>query len=185
MAAVGELSVPRIIDAVAAGRAGDVAELFFEYVAATLVETGHRAPASVAGLPAALHQVCLDPTAGHAVLLLALLDGGAVGCLGLRSGGGDTGQVCRLYVRPAHRGSGLGRALMAQLHTVAGEAGYRRLTLDVLPTRTGAIALYRDLGYGDCPPRDDQLVALGLDLRPAKPNPVAVHELDRTGVFGR
>jgi GNAT superfamily N-acetyltransferase len=51
-----------------------------------------------------------------------------------------------LYVRPEHRGLGLGRALLARLAAVAVERGYRRLEWNVLDWNAPALGFYRRLG---------------------------------------
>lgn len=51
-----------------------------------------------------------------------------------------------LYVRPAHRGAGLGRALLAALAGVCVERGYGRLEWAVLDWNAPALAFYRSLG---------------------------------------
>ncbi|MHA6627811.1 N-acetyltransferase family protein [Pseudonocardia sichuanensis] len=51
-----------------------------------------------------------------------------------------------LFVRPAHRGSGLGRALLAALAGVCAERGYARLEWQVLDWNEPSIGFYRALG---------------------------------------
>lgn len=51
-----------------------------------------------------------------------------------------------LYVSPAHRGRGLGRALLAALAAVCAERGYGRLEWSVLDWNTPAVDFYRALG---------------------------------------
>ena len=51
-----------------------------------------------------------------------------------------------LYVTPAARGSGAGRALLATLAQVCVERGYARLELSVLDWNSSAIGFYRRLG---------------------------------------
>lgn len=51
-----------------------------------------------------------------------------------------------LYVSPAHRGSGLGRQLMATLARVCVERGYPRMEWTVLDWNTPAIDVYRHVG---------------------------------------
>jgi len=51
-----------------------------------------------------------------------------------------------LFVRPAHRGSGLGRALLAALAAVCTERGYARLEWQVLDWNEPSIGFYKSLG---------------------------------------
>jgi GNAT superfamily N-acetyltransferase len=51
-----------------------------------------------------------------------------------------------LYVRPEHRGGGLGRALLATLAQVCAGRGYSRLEWSVLDWNSPAIGFYKSLG---------------------------------------
>jgi GNAT superfamily N-acetyltransferase len=51
-----------------------------------------------------------------------------------------------LYVRPAHRGGGHGRALLAELAAECLRRGYSRLQWSVLDWNTPSIEFYRRLG---------------------------------------
>jgi GNAT superfamily N-acetyltransferase len=51
-----------------------------------------------------------------------------------------------LYVRPAHRGSGLGKALLQHLGRLAVERGCGRFEWSVLDWNANAIAFYESLG---------------------------------------
>lgn len=51
-----------------------------------------------------------------------------------------------LYVRPIHRGSGYGKALLARLAAICVERGYARLEWAVLDWNEPAIGFYQSLG---------------------------------------
>ncbi len=51
-----------------------------------------------------------------------------------------------LFVLPEHRGTGLGRALLARLAQIAVERGYRRVEWWVLDWNAPSIAFYKSLG---------------------------------------
>jgi GNAT superfamily N-acetyltransferase len=80
-------------------------------------------------------------------LYLARLGWSAAGCVGLRPLGPTIGEVKRLYVAPAARQQGLGRALMARLLADARAIGYHRIRLGTLEEMTAAQALCRTLGF--------------------------------------
>ena len=95
-------------------------------------------------------------------LLIAVPDGPRstpahpAGCIALRplpTLGRAVCEMKRMYVRPEARGRGLGRALAAQLIQDARNAGYTLMKLDsdTDPRFDAACALYRRLGFANCP----------------------------------
>jgi GNAT superfamily N-acetyltransferase len=150
------LATVTVTSAFPASRSGDAAALVFEYMAATQAENGRPVPSGIAGLPAVLRRECSslqDVYRPPGVFLIAGLAGQPVGCAGLSAlPGGRTAEVRRLYVRPAHRGSGIARTLMGHAHDHAARHGMTRLILDVLPARTAVVSFYRRLGYTETEP---------------------------------
>lgn len=145
------MSAIEITGAFPAGRLADARALVFEYMAATVAETsGRAAPAQAADLPRVLRAECADLAGVYrspGTLLLAYSDGVPVGCAGLVDRGGHTAEVKRLYVRPACRGAGIARELMARIHSHAARHGITTLLLDVMRSRTQVIEFYQRLGY--------------------------------------
>jgi ribosomal protein S18 acetylase RimI-like enzyme len=72
---------------------------------------------------------------------------------------GHRGWINYLAVAPAHRGAGLGRALMAEAERVLTEAGCPKVNLQLRRGNDEALAFYEALGYV----RDDA-VSLGRRL---------------------
>ncbi len=95
------------------------------------------------------------------IFLVAVDEGDAlIGCGGIRrleSGGidGHRYEVKHLYLRPAARGRGLGRALLAQLEGRARDFGATELVLDTNASLEAAGGLYRSSGYSDIPHYND------------------------------
>ncbi len=100
--------------------------------------------------PASRHAIDLEALAAPNVrLLIARLDGVAVGCVGLALGEPGQAEIKRLFVQPAARGRGIGRALMAQLEWLAAEEGVSLLQLETGVKQPEALSLYRALGYAE------------------------------------
>ena len=79
--------------------------------------------------------------------LLARLNGEAVGIVMTKPHSGDMCEMNRMFVRPAARGHGVGRALVGALLDAARDLGYKRMMLAGGTRHTEALALYRSLGF--------------------------------------
>jgi ribosomal protein S18 acetylase RimI-like enzyme len=84
----------------------------------------------------------------------------AVACGGLRriasTPAGDTRyEVKHLFVSPAGRGAGLGRALLMELETRARSFGADEVVLDTNASLAAAGSLYRSSGYESIEPYND------------------------------
>lgn len=80
-------------------------------------------------------------------LFLAMDGTTAAACIALRRFDAVSGEVKRLYVRPAYRGHRLGDRLAAVVIEAARAVGYRRLLLDTLDHMHAARALYARAGF--------------------------------------
>jgi GNAT superfamily N-acetyltransferase len=70
---------------------------------------------------------------------------GVVGCAGLRRLGDDIAEVASLYVRPACRGQGISRLLLAGVEDLARGRGFTAVRLTAVDPRTAR--LYASRGY--------------------------------------
>jgi putative acetyltransferase len=120
-------------------------ELFLEYTAAIGVDLEYQGfTAELAALPL----LYMPP---HGALLVARINDETAGCVALRRIDEYTGEMKRLYVRPAFRSWGLGRHLIGETIQAARRAGYTTLRLDMLPSMAAAQGLYRSLGFSEIP----------------------------------
>lgn len=101
-------------------------------------------------------------------LLLAKQGTEAAGCVGMRPLDAERCEMKRLYVRPAYRGTGLGRRLAETAIAAARAAAYRSILLDTLPAMREARAPYYDNAAigSEC---------LELSVRPAAPSAPPSH----------
>ena len=86
------------------------------------------------------------------VLLLAEMEDGLAGCVGVRALGEDICELKRLYIRDAYRGRRLGLRLTEAAMNAARGMSYTAIRLDTLPEMQAAQRLYESLGFrGNAP----------------------------------
>ncbi|MGC5310230.1 GNAT family N-acetyltransferase [Micromonospora zamorensis] len=83
--------------------------------------------------------------------LAVVVNGRAVACGGLQSLDAETGEIKRMYVRPAYRGRGIARQLVAALEECAFRQGHSVVCLETGTYLPAAIALYTSCGYEQIP----------------------------------
>ncbi|WP_346538656.1 GNAT family N-acetyltransferase [Micromonospora sp. DPT] len=83
--------------------------------------------------------------------LAVVLDGRAVACGGIQSLDATTGELKRMYVRPAYRGRGIARQLLTALEELAFQRGHSVVCLETGVYLPAAIGLYTSSGYEPIP----------------------------------
>ena len=96
----------------------------------------------------ALHGDCAPPSG---CLLLAWVDGQALGTLGFKPCGNGDAEMVHMFVSPAAQRQGLGRMLVERLLDQARQQGYTRMRLETGPRQIAAQKLYISLGFETIP----------------------------------
>jgi GNAT superfamily N-acetyltransferase len=110
-----------------------------------------------------IDQVLLDEPSDDLVMLVASEDDKPLGCLGLRLTIAPFAEVKRVYVVPAARGRGVGKALLAEAEMVARQHDAVTMRLDVREDLVEARGLYAKFGYVEVEPfNNDDFVAYWL-----------------------
>lgn len=86
------------------------------------------------------------------VFLLAYYLGKPCGCLALRPLTESSGEITRMYVKPAARGKGIAEHLLRNIIEIGRTYGYSALYLDSLKRLQPAHRLYEKLGFNYCDP---------------------------------
>lgn len=115
-----------------------LAELF------TLVYAGYAVPMHVDGPTMRFMRVAADVDLAASRVLRDGADAVAIALLGRR---GESGYIAGMGVAPAHRGRGLGEAVMRAVLDSARAAGVTRVQLEVLVQNAAALRLYERLGF--------------------------------------
>lgn len=80
-------------------------------------------------------------------VVLILADGQAVACGGYKQYETGTAEIKRVFVKPAYRGRGYAKAVMAALEARARSQGYTRLILETGRVLQEANGLYAAIGF--------------------------------------
>ena len=89
-----------------------------------------------------------DEVAGdRGAFLVAVADGTPIGCGAIRRLDARTAELKRMFVVPAMRGRGVGRAVLAALAAEGRRLGVERLVLETGERQKAAMALYDRAGF--------------------------------------
>ncbi|MBI3580380.1 MAG: GNAT family N-acetyltransferase, partial [Ignavibacteriales bacterium] len=121
-------------------------ELFLEYADSLKIDLCFQ------GFDKELKELPGEYAPPHGRLFLFYYDNQLAGCAALRKQDDGIGEMKRLYLKPAFRGKGIGRAIATHIIAEARSIGYAHLRLDTLPMMKEAIPLYRSLGFQEIKP---------------------------------
>lgn len=88
-----------------------------------------------------------DVEVSGGAFVVARLEGVAVGCGAIRPMQPGVAEIKRMFVAPAARGQGLAGQILAELESLARQAGYYSVRLETGLRQPEAIKLYRKAGY--------------------------------------
>lgn len=92
-----------------------------------------------------------SPPGGELLLARSTSTKEPLGCVALRPlFSPDCAEMKRLYVTPAGRGIGVGKALIKQIMEVAKALGYKEIKLDTLSHMEAALGIYKSIGFVKC-----------------------------------
>lgn len=91
--------------------------------------------------------------------LVGRRDGVVAGCAGTRVVAPGTTELTKVFVKPAHRGTGGGPALVAAAEDAARRLGSTLMRLDTRHDLVEARALYAKTGYAEVEPFNDEQFA--------------------------
>jgi ribosomal protein S18 acetylase RimI-like enzyme len=87
--------------------------------------------------------------------LIGYRDGDVAGCAGTRVVAPGVSELTKVFVKPAHRGSGLAPELVAAAEDAARQLGSDLMRLDTRHDLVEARALYAKIGYAEVEPFND------------------------------
>lgn len=129
---------PGVVIEIEAPRGSEIAELIQERLAHSYA---HSPPESVHALPLA----ALDRP--EITFWTARIDGQLAGCAALLRHADGSGEVKSMFLRPAARGAGISKRLLAVVEAKAKELALTRLDLETGTDSQAARGLYEGAGY--------------------------------------
>lgn len=99
--------------------------------------------------------------------IIALLNGKAVGCIGLEKIDENCCEMKRMFVLPEYQRQGIGRKLAEAIIAEAKKMGYKTMKLSTLHYLESAVHIYRSMGFYDIDPYygDDYNDVIYLEIK--------------------
>jgi N-acetylglutamate synthase and related acetyltransferases len=98
-------------------------------------------------------------------LFLLKLDKIPIGCVALRKVNESACEMKRLYIKPEYRGNGYSHLLVDKVVESAKEIGYEYIILDTLPYLETALRLYKEYGFEETEPFNDNPMGNSIYMR--------------------
>ena len=114
-----------------------------------IIQLGHEQQAEIAAGEGDAH--IPYPVHDGIEYVAGFVAGRPVACGAVQPIGAGVGEVKRMYVRPAYRGNGYGRLILAALEELAVQRGFHALRLETGRNLAPALGLYRGAGYRPIP----------------------------------
>ncbi|MET1044952.1 MAG: GNAT family N-acetyltransferase [Microbacteriaceae bacterium] len=125
----------------------EVREVPFEHADSTMLRAAQKAElAARYGTPDSEPGIAPSAT-DITAFFVAYEDGMPAGCGGLRKLTDDEAEIKRMYVTPAHRGTGISVAVLEALETFGRETGLVKLVLETGTLQPDAMRFYEREGY--------------------------------------
>ncbi len=80
-------------------------------------------------------------------VIIASVNGAAVGCAGLKAYSDSDAEIKRVWVEPDYRGNHIAAEMMERIEERARELGFRRIILQTRSIMKDAVGLYLKRGY--------------------------------------
>lgn len=152
----------------------DAARLLFAYQCETAIEVGAAEPQRREEVWLPVRRETMDPTSVYSTYLIAYDQGRPVGGVALVAHDGLAVMLKRCFVQVSDRRRGVATALVNTARQLAADRGATRVVLDVLASRTAAMAAWRRMGFVEVAPWGDPEMAY-FELRTRDGQPPAWH----------
>ncbi len=137
----------------------EIKELFCEYTDMLVEnESGFKEYLSIQSFDEEIKNLSVKYGRPLGRLYILLCDNTPAGCVALKKLGEDSCELKRLYIRKKFRGNRFGKLLCEKIINDAKEIGYKYMYLDTLAFLKTAIGLYKELGFSEIPPYNDNPV---------------------------